>query len=198
MTRPWFKLALVTILLTLLTPAPSFAAQTQQAECAIGSSSSCSAMTPQEIYNLYGTTTDGVYWVLDSGTPIQMYLKMKQNNTANGSWVLMMQGAKGSTAFYYDSAKFTNNTSASVTSGTPTSDTTTDAKYAPYNDLPITGAILSLSNPATGSITSNGDIANNGFGGWVWYETFTSTNMYSLLTTNKTISNTYSTLRPTL
>lgn len=183
------------ILLAALMPSVH-AAQTQQAECQIGTSSSCPALSAQEIYNLYGTTTDGTYYLDVSGTPTQVYLKMDRTNTANGGWILMMKAPQGSTGFYYDSTYFTSNTSS--TASALTNDTLADGKSSTYNSIPVTGAILSFSNPAKGSISADGDIASNGFGGWVWYETFTAQTMYTRLTTAQNITNTYATIRSSL
>ena len=44
------------------------------AACQIGSSSSCPAQSPQEIVNLYGTTTNGSYWINVNGTARETYL----------------------------------------------------------------------------------------------------------------------------
>ena len=75
----------------------------QDAECVIGSSSSCPATSPQEIYNLYGTTSDGTYWIKISGTATQVYLMMNRTGSDNGSWILLMKGTKTSTNFDYSS-----------------------------------------------------------------------------------------------
>ncbi|MEN9304855.1 MAG: hypothetical protein RLY76_123, partial [Actinomycetota bacterium] len=80
----------------------SNAATPSGTQCLIGFSQICPASSPQEIYNLYGTTTDGAYWIDVDGTSTQVYLKMNRTNTDNGSWVLMMKGKK-STAYNYNS-----------------------------------------------------------------------------------------------
>ena len=52
------------------------ASAAQGSECVIGSSESCPATSPQEIYNLYGTTTDGTYWVKVNGTATSRQVMM--------------------------------------------------------------------------------------------------------------------------
>ena len=164
----------------------ALATGSQQSECVIGSSSTCPAMTPQEIYNLYGTTTDGIYWIYDNGAAAQVYLKMNQTGTSNGSWVLMMKGTQASPNFTYSSSFFTSNTSNS--NSTIANNFTDDAKYAVYNDLPITHILAVFANPQAGSLPSGGDIANNGFGGWTWKEDISSQSMYTRLATNSDIT----------
>ena len=183
------------LFLATLTPL-AHGAQTQQAECAIGSSATCPAYSAQEIYNLYGTTTDGNYYLDIGGAATQVYLKMDRTNTANGAWILLMKAPRTSTSFYYDSTYFTNNTTS--TGSALTNDTTSDGKSSAYNSVPLTGAIVSFSNPAVGTITNDGDIASNGFGGWVWYETFTAQTMYTRLTTTQNIYSSYATVRNSL
>ena len=169
------------------------AAQTQEVECQVGTSASCPALSAQEIYNLYGTTTDGTYYLNISGSATQVYLKMDRTNTANGGWILLMKAPRATTSFYYDSPYFTSNTTS--TGSALSNDVTADGKSSAYNTVPLTGAILSFSNPTVGSITNDGDIASNGFGGWVWYETFTAQSMYTRLTTNQNIYSYYATVR---
>lgn len=169
--------------LTLDIPIAS-ATGTQQSECVIGSSNACYAQSPQEIYKLYGTTTDGLYYINSNGTVRQVYLKMDQTGTSGGSWILMMKGAQGSANFYYGSNYFTTTGNAF---GTIANNNTADAKYEVYDELPITRALAVLSNPQAGTLPSGGDIASNGFGGWTWMETITSQTMYTRLTTNQNI-----------
>ncbi len=192
------RLAFVLIgvmLLSTLSPSVQ-AAQTQEVECQVGTSASCPALSAQEIYNLYGTTTDGTYYLKISGSATQVYLKMDRTNTANGGWILMMKAPRTSTSFYYDSTYFTSNTTS--TGSALTNDTTSDGKSSAYNSVPLTGAIVAFSNPAVGSVTNDGDIASNGFGAWVWYETFTAQTMYARLTTTQNIYSTYATVRNSL
>ena len=183
------------LFLATLTPL-AHGAQTQQAECAIGSSATCPAYSAQEIYNLYGTTTDGNYYLDIGGTATQVYLKMDRTNTANGGWILMMKAPRGTTGFYYDSTYFTSNTTS--TGSALTNDTTSDGKSSAYNSVAVTNALLVFSNPAAGSLTNDGDIASNGFGGWVWTEAFSAQTLYTRLTTAQNIYSTYATVRNSL
>ena len=175
--------AIFAIGFTSITAPESLATGTQQSECVVGTSA-CPAMSPQEIFNLYGTTTDGTYYIYDNGVSQQVYLKMSRTGTSGGSWVLMMKAPQGSTTFVYGSGYFTSN---SNTTGTLANDFTSDAKYAVYNDLPITRALAVFANPQAGTLPSGGDISSNGFGGWTWMETITSQSMYSRLSNNQDI-----------
>jgi hypothetical protein len=97
----------LSVISTVSAPVASAA---QGSECVIGSSSSCPATSPQEIYNLYGTTTNGTYWIKVNGTATQVYVLMDRTNSDNGSWILMMKGAPSSTNFTYSSSYWTDNT----------------------------------------------------------------------------------------
>ncbi len=145
----------------------------QNAECVIGSSDLCPATSPQEIYNIYGTTTDGTYWIKVGGTATQVVLKMNRTGSDNGAWILLMKGAKGTTNFNYASTNFTaSNTTLNTNS--LADDVTTDAKFAVYNSLTLTKMLAVLKDPAVGTVSSNGDIQSNSFGGHVWLETLPS------------------------
>ncbi|NBO56883.1 MAG: hypothetical protein EBU84_20325, partial [Actinobacteria bacterium] len=74
-----------------------------QADCAIGTSSACPAYSPQEIFNLYGTTNNTTYWLSVGGVATQVYVLMSQTNSDGGGWILMMKGVKGTTNFGYNS-----------------------------------------------------------------------------------------------
>ena len=73
--------SLFSLISTVATPIASAA---QGSECVIGSSSSCPATSPQEIYNLYGTTTNGTYWIKVNGTATQVYVLIDPTNSDNG------------------------------------------------------------------------------------------------------------------
>ena len=63
--------------------------------CHVGSSSSCPATSPQEIANLYGTTTNGVYWLNVGGTPREVFVVMDTSTSwGSGYWILLMKGAR--------------------------------------------------------------------------------------------------------
>jgi hypothetical protein len=145
----------------------------QDAECVIGSSNLCPATSPQEIYNIYGTTTDGTYWIKVGGTATQVVLKMNRTGSDNGAWILLMKGVKGTTNFDYADDTFASNTFTLNTSSL-VDDVSTDAKFSAYNNLTLTKMLAVLRDPAAGTVGAFGDIQNNAFGGHVWLETLPS------------------------
>jgi hypothetical protein len=197
---PFFRKVIALLLATSTLSAISIvsmqpASAVQSAECVIGSSASCPATSPQEIYNLYGTTTNGTYWVKVNGTATQVYVMMDRTNSDNGSWILMMKGAPASTNFTYNSTYWTNSTTTLNTSSL-SNDVTTDAKFSVFNDLSVK-KMLAVFKPGSASgshpyvagtygIPTGGDIADNAFGGHVWLETLqsTATGQSTLNTTN--------------
>lgn len=177
--------------------APARAANNLETACVIGSSTSnCQAYSPQEIYNLYGTTTDGTYNIYDSGNSTQVYALMNRTNSDNGAWVLLMKGTKGTTNFGYNSTYFSSNASSLSTSSL-SNDVTTDAKFTVYNTLSLKKILAVFKDPTYGSFTANGDIASNAFGGHVWLETLgTAATAFATLDTAATLaSNAYTNVR---
>jgi len=170
---------------------PALAAQVQQSECQIGLSSSCPALSAQEVYNLYGYTVDTPIWIAGdgttSGTGTQVFALMNHNSSNNSGWILLMKGVKGTSNFGYGSNLFTSSTS-NLASGSLSNDVTTDAKFDAYNTYPISATLLALSNPSAGSTVNGGDIASNYWNAWVWKENVSSQTAYSLLTTNNNIT----------
>jgi hypothetical protein len=172
------------------------ASAAQSSECVIGSSALCAATSPQEIYNLYGTTTNGTYWIKVNGTATEVYVMMDRTNSDNGSWVLMMKGAPASTNFLYNSTYWTNS-STTLNTTSLTNDVATDAKFSVFNDLSVK-KMLAVFKPGTSSgsypydagtygIPVGGDIANNPFGGHVWLETLTAASTAQSRLTNTNI-----------
>lgn len=155
--------------------------------CQIGSSQSCPATSPQEIFNLYGTTTDGIYWLRVGGNSTQVYLKMNRTNTNDGAWVLLMKGTQGTTNFGYSSTYFTSN-STTLNTSSLSDDVTADAKFSAYNSLPLSSILAVLKDPQNGTISNQGDIANNGFGGHVWVESAGGQTAFSKLTTTQLLN----------
>ena len=149
--------------------------------CQVGSSSSCPATSPQEIYNLYGTTADGTFWLRVNGVATQVFLKMNRTNSDNGGWILMMKGARGTANFGYDSTYFTSN-STTLNTLSLSDDVSADAKFGVYNNLTVSKILAVLRNDANGLISNQGDISSNAFGGHVWLNTLsTPTTAYSHL-----------------
>jgi len=172
---------------------PAHAAQTQQAECQIGFSSACPALSPQEIYNLYGNNVDTGVWLTSdsstSGTPIRVFALMNHGSTYNSGWILLAKGTQGSTNFGYNSSVFSG-TGYTLNPTSLTNDTTTDAVFSAFDSYPVTNSIIGFSNPtyASNIAMNGGDIANNYFNSWVWLETNTPQTMYSRLTTASTLA----------
>lgn len=69
--------------------------------CQIGSSAACPAYSPQEIYNLYGTISDGNYWIMTGGSPSYQYVLMSRSMDTGG-WILGMKATKTSSSFDYE------------------------------------------------------------------------------------------------
>ena len=163
------------------------ASAAQDSECTIGSSALCPATSPQEIYNLYGTTTDGRYFIKVNGVATEVFLLMNRTGSDNGAWVLLMKGAKGTTNFGYSSAQFTSNTSTLATTSL-SNDVTTDAKFSAYNSLSLVKMLAVFKDPTAGTIPASGDIASNAFGGHVWLESFSAATAYTKLTTTTNLN----------
>ena len=172
---------------TSLTAAPQAFASAGQVECLIGSAEACPATSPQEIFNLFGTTTANTYWMKINGTSTQVYLYMNPADSGGGGWILLMKGKQGTTNFNYDSNLFTSNSTTRATDSL-SNDVTTDAKFGVYNSLTVSKLLAVLKDPAAGTIANSGDVDNNGFGGHVWLETLSSpTTAYSQLLTARNI-----------
>ncbi len=190
---PLKRLILFVSIISLLSFAPisPATANTLQTACVIGSSTAgCAAFSPQELYNLYGTTTDGTSYISVNGNSTQVYLLMNRTNSDDGGWILMMKGTKTSTNFDFSSSYFTSNTSTLNTTSL-TNDVATDAKFSVYNNLSVKKLLTVFKDPTAGSISGLGvgDINPNAFGGLVWTETLPSTaTTYATLTTNRILS----------
>lgn len=159
-----------------------------QASCVIGSSSTCPAQSPQEIYNLYGTTTNGTYWLNINGVAVQTYLIMDTNYPDSGHWFLGMKGTKSSSNFNYSSSYWTSQATTLNTSSL-SNDVSTDAKFEAFNYLPVTkvaGVFLDRNSYAFNS-SGSGVLGTNSFGGHTWKEDISSQSMFSRFTTNSTL-----------
>lgn len=168
------RLVIVSFVLQLLSALPSHA-ETLNAACVIGSATSgCEAYSPQELYLLYGTTTDGAYNLSVGGSSVPHYLLMNRSNSDGGAWILLMKGTKTSTNFNYDSTYFSSN-STTLNTSSPANDVSSDAKYSAYNSLSVKKLLAVFKDPTNGTISAGGDLASNPFGGHVWMETLTST-----------------------
>lgn len=155
-----------------------------QASCVIGSSSLCPAQSPQEIYNLYGTTTNGTYWLNVNGTATETYLILDRSYPDSGGWFLGMKGTKTSTAFNYSSDKWTSQNTLNASS--LSNDVSTDAKFNAYNYLPIVKVIgvFKDRNNYDFNASGSGVLGTNSFGGHTWQEDISSQSMFTRFTTN--------------
>lgn len=156
------------------------------ASCTIGSNSSCPAQSPQEIYNLYGTTTNGTYWLNVNGVATQTYLILDTSYPDSGGWFLGMKGTKTSPNFDYSSNYWTSQSSTLNTSSL-SDDVSTDAKFNAYNYLPVTKIVGVFKDRNSYSFNTNGSgvLGANSFGGHTWKEDISSQSMFSRFTTNQ-------------
>ena len=147
----WILAALLLNLITVLTISqPAKAAGTQQAECQIGFSSACPALSAQEVYNLYGNTVDTPIWIASDGTTTgsgtQVFALMNHGSSNNSGWILMAKGARGTTNFGYSSSPFTSSTYTLNTSSL-TNDVTTDAVFQPMTVIQFPTSSLHFLTP---------------------------------------------------
>lgn len=168
---------------------PAKAADDVSATCAVGSSSSCPAQSPQEIINLYGTSTNGTYWLNVNGTATQTYLILDSNYPDSGAWFLAMKGTKTSTAFTYSTSYWTDATTT-LTPSSLSDDVSTDAKFNAFNYLPVTRIAAVFKDRSSQAFNPNGsgDYGTNSFAGHTWTEAITSQTMLSRFNTNSNIS----------
>lgn len=179
-------LALIGLIAGLLfsIPAPSAQAVNDvQAPCVIGSSSTCPAQSPQEIYNLYGTTTNGTYWVNVNGTATQTYLALDTNYPDSGMWFLGMKGTKTGTSFTYSSTYWTSQSTTLVSDYN--NDVASEAKYNAFNYLPVTQIVGVFKDRTSYNFSSSGTgvLGASSFGGHTWKENISSQTMFARFTT---------------
>ena len=182
------------LFLSIPTPAAE-AVNDVQASCVIGSSSSCPAQSPQEIFNLYGTTANGTYWLNVNGVATQTYLILDTSYPDGGMWFLGMKGTKTGGSFWYDSTNWTSqSTTLNVTS--LSNDVAAEAKFNAYNYLPVTKVLGVFKDRSFYNFSSSGtgSYNPNSFGGHVWKEDITSQTMYSRFNTNSILYNASGTL----
>ena len=161
------------------------------ASCVVGSSSDCPAQSPQEIWNLYGTTTNGSFWLNVNGTARQTFLILDtsfSDGGIGGMWFLGMKGSKASTTFKYDSTYWTDQ-SSTLAIDSVTNDVSTDAKFHAFNYLPVTRvlAVFRDRNSYGFNASGSGDLGSNGFVGHTWLETISSSTMFARFTSNSNL-----------
>jgi Putative flagellar system-associated repeat len=171
------------LLISIPTP-EAVAVNDVQSSCVIGSSSSCPAQSPQEIYNLYGTTANGTYWLNVNGTPTQTYLILDTVYPDGGMWFLGMKGTKSSSNFNYSSTNWTSQ-STTLNTNSLSDDVATDAKFNAYNYLPITKVVGVFKDRDSYAFNASGSgvYGTNSFGGHTWKEDISSQSMFSRFTT---------------
>lgn len=166
------------------TPSKLITSQYQTLSCKVGFSAECPAYSPQEIYNLYGTATDGNYWLLINGAPAYQYVLMSRS-LDNGGWILAMKGNNTTTHFSWSDTYYWENASIENANlvengGSPariaSNGTGTDAKYEAFNGVYAEKirAIFPEKSAATfgGRYTTvNGNANNYGF---MWEESLSS------------------------
>ena len=166
-------------------PAPEAGATNDvQAACVIGSDQACPAQSPQEIYNLYGTTADGTYWISVNGTATQTYLIMNRSYPDSGGWFLGMKGTKTGGSFWYSSTQWTDQ-STTLNTSSLSNDVTTEAKFNAFNYLPVTQltAVFKDRDSNAFNASGSGSWGANSFGGHTWAETVLSQTMYTRFNT---------------
>jgi uncharacterized repeat protein (TIGR02059 family) len=187
-------LSLFASILTFSTVPSANAANDLQAICIVGSSSSCPAQSPQEIFNLYGTTANGSYWLNVNGTARETFLILDTSFPDGGMWFLGMKAPKLSTTFKYDSPQWTDQTTTTGTTSL-SNDVSTNAKFHAFNHLPVTKLVGVFRDRETDAnwqqfnASGSGDLGTNSFGGHTWMEEITSSTMFARFTTNLNLIN---------
>jgi hypothetical protein len=156
--------------------------------CQIGSSSSCPAQSPQEIVNLYGTTSNAAYWINVNGTARETFLILGTGYPDSGGWFLGMKGTRTGSSFWYNSTQWTDQTTT-LNTNSLSDDVSTEAKFHAFNNLPVTRLVAVFKDRASNVFNTNGsgDLGPNSFGGHTWGETVTSTTMFSRFTNNSNL-----------
>lgn len=184
-------LVALTIFLGLIIATPIENAEANNilsASCQIGSSSLCPAQSPQEVVNLYGTNSNGSYWINVNGTARETFLILNSGYPDSGGWFLGMKGTRAGASFTYSSTQWTDQTTT-LNTNSLTDDVSTEAKFNAFNHLPVTRMVAVFKDRASQPFNTNGsgDLGTNSFGGHTWSENVTSTTMFSRFTTNSNI-----------
>jgi hypothetical protein len=163
------------------TAANLLTSQYQTGNCRIGSSAECPAYSPQEIYNLYGTTADGNYWIMTGGSPSYQYVLMDRS-IDSGGWILGMKANKTSTNYdWEDTYRWTTH---SIDNASPLEDLTTnparisgtgtgtDGKYEAFNT--VYAQKIRAVFPEFAASTYGGRYTTNNNYGFMWEENLSS------------------------
>ena len=169
---------------------PATAVDDVSSTCAVGSSSSCPAQSPQEIINLYGTTTNGTYWLNVNGTATQTYLILDSNYPDSGAWFLGMKGTKAGGSFWYSSDNWTSQ-STTLNTSSLSNDVATEAKFNAFNYLPVTkiAAVFKDRDSQGFNPSGSGVFGPNPFLGHTWSEDISSQTMFSRFTNTQHLVN---------
>ena len=160
------------------TAANLLSSQYQTGGCQVGGSAACPAYSPQEIYNLYGITADGNYWIMTGGSPSFQYVLMDRS-IDSGGWILGAKATKTSTIFDWDDTyrwttqSIDNATTledpSTYTPGRITSSGTgTDGKYEAFNT--IYAQRIRAIFPQFAASTYGGRYTTNNNYGFMWDE----------------------------
>ena len=164
------------------TAANLLTSQYQTGTCRIGFSAECPAYSPQEIYNLYGTTSDGNYWIMTGGSPSYQYVLMERSFDSGG-WILGMKASKTSTIYdWEDTYRWTTQSIDSATTledpstYTPgrisSTGTGTDGKYEAFNT--VYAQKIRAVFPEYPAATYGGRYTTNNNYGFMWEENLSS------------------------
>lgn len=139
--------------------------------CSIGLSQSCPAYSPQEIVNLYGSQSNGTFWLSVNGVASQVYIMM-ESGFDGGGYVLAMKGANTGATFNYDASYWTkpnvlNSTGDTYLSRNVTNNT--DAKFNAFNYLPPRSIAAVFPEQTSTSYTAGG-LGSNDVYGFSWLE----------------------------
>ena len=182
------SLALIAgVLVSIPVPAAQ-ATNDVQSSCIIGNSSACPAQSPQEIYNLYGTTSNGTYWLNVNGVATQTYLIMDRSYPNSGGWFLGMKGTKTGGSFWYSSTQWTDQTTT-LNPSSLLNDVSTEAKFSAFNYLPVTQITAVFKDRDSNGFNANGSGSwgSNLFGVHTWAESIASQTMFSRFTSNSNL-----------
>lgn len=177
------SLILIAAILVQLPVQEAQALNDLSSSCTIGSSSACPAQSPQEIYNLYGTTTNGTYWLNVNGTATQTPLILDTAYPDSGGYFLGMKGTKTGSTFSYSSTYWTNQATTLVPDYNI--DVATEAKYNAFNYLPVTTVVGVFKDRNSYNFSSSGTgvLGASSFGGHTWKEDISSQTMFSRFST---------------